>query len=496
MDVFPFHLVNLTIHVLTTLFVFLCLTRVFRASLLWPWVAAGIFALHPLQTQAVTYIVQRSTCLSGLFLFMALYCYIKAVEGKGDNFLAKQHLLPYAGYLISGALAVITKQNAATIPFLFLIFDYFFLRPKNFNFRKNLAYVSPLLIVPILIGASMVLIPMLAGSNWQTIGNFEQLRSGVAATPLNYFATELSVFWLYLRLLCIPVHQVLDYAYPLVHSIFNLTTLASLAGIIALFGIAVAIRRKWPTLLFFLLWMTVALAVESSIIPLDPIFEHRLYVPLFGFAILVVDLLTKISPTKSQLAAATALAMVLGFLLLSYNRNSMWADPLQLYTNDVAYGYGSYRSQIMLADTLFKRGDLQNAKENYDQVAASIDKGGLGQANDKMLVNLAISYGRFNDFPKAEALLRLALKKNARSPEAHYNLGIALYLQNRQVEALRHFTITRELQPGNMHALFYYLLISAALQKNIDYSGLLKELSQRDQALADTLKPKLPMSSF
>ena len=493
METFSFHLVNLLLHLTTTGFVLLCLRRVFVSTWHWPIIGAAIFALHPLQTQAVTYIVQRATSLSALFLFMALYCYIKAVEEQTAAEKPKKQSLFYAGCLLSGALAVTTKQNTATLPLLLLVFDYFFLaRAQRFPWRKKLVYVAPLFIAPALVAVLMLLLPTLSGENWQTISNFEPLNAAGDITPLTYLATEFSVFWIYLRLFPLPIHQVLDYGYPFAASLFALKPLLALTGIVALFSAAYFLRRRWPCALFFLTWMVLSLAVESSFIPLDPIFEHRLYIPLFGFSILLTDLLARASRKSPGATLAAGLALLAVFATLSYKRNEVWNKPLKLYAGDVDHGYGSYRSLMMLADSQFRAGEREAAKTSYDRAVARIEKEGLSRAGSKMLVNLAIAYGRFDDFGQAEKLLRLALEKDPRSPQAHYNLGVAYYLQNRHREALQHFTITYELQPGNAHALFYYLLLSARFKRDIDYQGLLDELSRQDRNLAIKLRGKLP----
>lgn len=489
-----FHAVNLIIHLLTCGVVYLCLKRVFANSY-WTLCATAIFALHPLQTQAVSYIVQRSTSLSALFLFSALYFYARACDARteGHQFHDREHLSPYLLCLGCGILAIMTKQNAATLPLLLILFERFFLPGNNDFSLKTLAhkllYLSPLLLPTVLYATSMLLMPLLGGEEWRNVSSFVALRVGETTTPATYLWTEFSVFWLYFRLLLLPIHQVLDYGYPITQSLLGLKPLLSLGGLLALWGAAFAVRKKVPELLFFLFWFFTALLVESSVIPLDPAFEHRLYVPMFGFAILVCTLLKRLQ-TRPYLVAGLALVMVSTLAILSYGRNQDWADPLRFYTQDVQYG-NSYRSQIMLADQLYSHGDRQASRQAYDRVVDQIEQAGLKRADDQMLVNIAIAYGRFGDYPKAEKLLRMALKKHPKSPGGRYNLGIALYLQQRPVEALREFKIAYELMPSDPNALYYYLLLSAELHRPADYDSLLGKLQQLNPQNAATLRQQL-----
>ncbi|NTU60416.1 MAG: tetratricopeptide repeat protein, partial [Deltaproteobacteria bacterium] len=123
-----YHLVNIALHLAVSCLTYLLLKRVFPGRRDLALGGSLLFVCHPVQTQAVTYVVQRMTTLSALFFFLGLYLYVRALERglpapRGGSGAAK---LRYAGALLCGAAAVLVKQNTAVLPVALLLFESYF----------------------------------------------------------------------------------------------------------------------------------------------------------------------------------------------------------------------------------------------------------------------------------------------------------------------------------------------------------------------------------
>lgn len=234
---------------------------------------ALLFGVHPIQTEAVTYIIQRAEVLAAFFFLSAFLLFIRGTQ-KNDR------LGYYVLALITSLCAIGSKEWAVTLPAMLLLYDYMFLSEKSLKnvVKRWSAYV--LLFLPWVLGA--YILSLYQGS---TSSGFSM--SGThGITPWTYLLTSLNVIWTYIRLLILPINQNLDYAYPLATTLFEFPTLLSLIGHIIVIGAAFwAYKKKgWLLAPFGIAWFYLILSPTQSFVPiLDLIFEHRLYMPSLGF---------------------------------------------------------------------------------------------------------------------------------------------------------------------------------------------------------------------
>ena len=462
-EVAGYHLVNIVIHLITACLVYLLLKRVFRSRLLFACGGALIFVTHPLQTQAVTYIVQRATCLAGMFFFLALYLYVLARESADGA--KTRHWLFYAMALLCGALAVLIKQNTAVLPVALLLFDRYFLPPGRLpSWRRLLLYVAPFAVAPLWSGASSLLVPLFSPEGIDNVGSVANLVQLEHLSPLNYLVTEFSVIWLYLRLLFLPYGQALDYDLPIVASLWSWSSAIALLGIVLLLAAAIRLRHKWPVVSAGIFWFFLGLAVESTIIPLDPVFEHRLYIPMFGFALVVMGGFSCL-PRRG---AVTAIVLLTGVLaVLTWQRNALWNDPLAFQEDNLRQAPRNERVHLTLGNIYLKAGRLAEAERSYQQALAinpayadvyvslskvyttqyryreAVDllKEGLRHnfLDYRLYNNLAFSYNALGDFRGAAEVLQQALQLQPDSPDLHFNLGVAYQRQGLLAQAIPEF---------------------------------------------------------
>lgn len=434
-----YHLTNLAIHAGSVLVVWLLLRRLIERSSLWPLFGALLFALHPLQTQAVTYVVQRMTCLSGLFFLLSIYLYIRA---RGELPLNKgalplRHNLFYLAALLSGGAAVLTKQNAAVLPLVLLLTDYYFLpQGRLTTFRKRFCYLLPFLALPLGLTVYELLLPLLQGGGIWRIAN---PTSEHPISSLNYLVTEFTVIWIYIRLLFLPYGQVFDYSYPVVATLVTWKNLLALCGIAGLLSLAFSWRKSSPLVSFGIFWFFLTLLVESTIIPLDPINEHRLYVPIFGFVLIVIDLLRRLPWRQFHLPLMAAILLLLA--VLTWQRNALWADPVAFFEDNLRATPGNIRTMVMLGNAYAAANRPEEGLRSIEQARRLDPRFLFGYtAMGKILIDQGQG-------AKAIPALLQGLEFHPLSETLNEYLGIAYAEAGDYQQSLNHFTRALVLQP-------------------------------------------------
>ncbi len=448
-DVFGYHLVNITIHLVTACLVFLLFKRVFRERLLLAVGGALVFVAHPLQTQAVTYIVQRMTSLAALFFFLAVYLYVRARESSDEN--STLHWLFYGGALFCGALAVLTKQNTAVLPVALILFDrYFLLQERRITWKKLLLYSAPFALVPVAVAIRSLVVPLLTEGGISHIGGMPDLVHLRNLSPVNYLVTEFSVIWVYLRLLFIPYGQALDYDLPIVATIWQWKNALAFAGILGLLATAAFLRKRMPYISFGILWFFLGLAVESTIIPLDPVFEHRLYIPMFGFAMVIMAAVGRLNQRHAMISLVLLLAVLSA---LTWQRNALWNDPVAFHTDNLRKAPRSERVHLDLANVYRKQGNLEEAQRLYER-ALQINPGYV-----LIHINLSMVYAAQGQHQKAADLLLEGIRISPYRFKLYNNLGAIYNYMGRHKDAALYLKKGAELEPYN--AMVHFNLASA-----------------------------------
>lgn len=475
LEVGGYHLVNLIIHSSCVVAVWLLLRRLLKSSLYWPVFGALLFAVHPVQTQAVTYVVQRMTSLSALFFILAVYGYLLFLDGSG-----RQRLWLYSLSLLSGVLAVLTKENTAVLPLLLLLVERYF-HPGRL-WRQQLTSLLPFTLAPAWKTVEMLLLPIWRGEVESSLRYADQLQSLQNITPMRYLFTEFSVHWYYIKLLFFPAGQMLDYGWPVVETLLTVQNLSALAGLIALAGAAWVLRQRRPLLSFGIVWFFITLSVESSFIPLDPIFEHRLYLPMFGFALVVLDLLRPFPWRKGGVAL---LAVILSLLaVLTWQRNALWGDMISFMEDNLRRSPDNVRVMVMLGNAyasdkrpedglrMIERAMQFNPRYDFAYTALGkilIDREegaraippllqGLELNPNSVTLNeyLGIAYGQTGDLRRALSHFQRALELNPQDASIYTNIGVVHSWLGDNRQAADFFEQSLELAPDSEKTLFNY----------------------------------------
>ena len=373
-EVWGYHLINVGIHltcgVLGYLLALATLNRVggrHRCQLRPPaarWAslaAAVIFVSHPIQVHAVTYIVQRMSSLATLFYLAALLLYI---HGRTHAKPGPRWTLWAAG-AACWLLALGSKQIAATLPIAVFLYEWYFFQDLSGTWlRRNLKFAVPAVLLVGALGYAY-----LGGRPWQSLlQGYEKRGFTMAQRGL----TQFRVLVLYLRLVFwpLPGHFTLTHSVAVSRSLFTpATTLFSLLFLFGLLGLAVGVARRYRIISFCILWFFLHLAIESSVIPLELAYEHRMYLPMFGIALFVAwAIFTMLRNVRWAVATAALLVCLLA--LVTFARNRVWQTPVTIWADVVAkYGQDA-RAWNNLGRACAKAKDYGRAIEAFDTAIA------------------------------------------------------------------------------------------------------------------------------
>jgi Flp pilus assembly protein TadD len=438
-----FRLANILIHISAGLFLFLfikttlglpALQSRFGNSRWLPYIAALIWLVHPLHTQSVTYIVQRMNSMASMFYILSMLCYARARLAQGP--IIKWLLA--ATCLMSGILALATKETAATLPCFILIYEWFFFQNLSSEWlKRHLPFLICVFIL--IIGVSFL---YLGGHPFTKILSAYDMRN---FTLTQRVLTEFRVVILYLTLLIFPHPNRLnlDYDFPLSHGLIDpITTLLALVAITGLLAGSVWLAKKDRLISFCLLWYFGNLVIESSIIGLEIVFEHRTYLPSM-MIILMAAILADRYLRSNILKIATVCAITLVFAAWTYERNTVWSNAVTLWSDVVEKSPQKVRPHNNLGNALKHQGKIEEAIAHFKK-ALQLNPG-YAKAHNNLGTALA-SQGKTEEALKH---FGMALYINPSYAAAHSNIGVALAGQNEFEKAIVHFRAALLLEPDS-----------------------------------------------
>jgi len=384
--------------------------------------AAALWLLHPLQTAAVTYVVQRAESLCALFYLLTLYaCARRAEPGAG-----------WRWSVIAGTACLLgmgTKEVMATAPVLALLYDRTFVAGSfatAWRERRGL-YLG-------LAGTWILLLALVLA----TSGRGDTAGFGTAITPLAYGLTQLKAVAHYLRLAVWPSPLVLDYGTAVVTTwsevLLPALVVVPLAVAAAWFGL-----RGQPAgfcgLAFFLV-----LAPSSSVVPVatQTMAEHRVYLPLAALAALAAVLAWRWLGRRGLVALAV-IAVAFGFLTAQRNRD--YATAIGLYEDTLAKVPGNARARALLAEYYARAGRVSEARRTLEQAIAAEPR------VPEMHNNLGNLCQRQGDLEAAIGHFETALALKPDDPEFTNNLGNALVRAGRLDDGIAYLETAVRLAP-------------------------------------------------
>jgi len=451
LDVWSYHAVNMANHVLAGLALYAVVEATFASERLRgvprasaraiACVVALLWVVHPLQTESVTYIVQRGESLMGLFYLLTLYAVVRGAR-------APRHAAAwYGGAVVACALGMGSKAIMITAPVVVLAYDRIFLsRSWAELWKRRWPLYAGLAASWLVLGATN-----LAGE----ILNPEQ-RAGLTvglgyrgSRPLQYALTQPAIILHYLRLAFWPQPLCLDYFWPIATSASEIAL--PLVVVLALVAATVVALYKRPALGFLGTWFFLILAPTSSFVPVqDPAFEHRMYLPLAAVIVAAVAgvraLLGRVvesRATRTAVAAVVTVVVAVACMAATRARNHDYDSMFAMWGSVLRVRPQNPRAHSDYGKALAERGQMADAVSHLE---TSIRLMPAYYPAHNNLGNALASQGKMDD---AIAQFREAIRLKDDFADAHSNLGAALAQTGRLAEAAPELRRALEIDPNN-----------------------------------------------
>ncbi len=494
LDVRGYHVVNLAIHVLAALTLYGIVRRTLltgramsvddRTASLLALATALVWVLHPLQTESVTYVIQRAESLMGLFYLLVIYLVLRGATTARSNPRVAWYVLA----VVACTAGMLTKEVMITAPLVVALFDRVFLSRSWVEVAR--------LRWPLYVGLFASCVPLMALMSGVWSNPQSEVNAIVRAAPLEYAATQPGVVLHYLRLAFWPHPLCFDYTWPLART----AAAVIVPGTVIVLLVAVVAWALWyrPAAGFLGAALFMILSPTSSVMPIqDAAVEHRMYLPLAPLVALVVvgaywfmaRVMTHFRITRRVAAAVycgTLGAMVVLLAGATYRRNADYRSDHSIWADTVAKRPNNPRARLNLGNALFS---LNRSDEAVDQLLFAIQlKPDAGEAYCE-LGDVYFSQGR------SEAAMQQyaeAIRQRPNLAIAHYNLGGLLAEGGKFSEAEKKFRDALAVDPKLVNAhnelgiLFGWQgrfeqaaeAFAAALAVQADYAPARKNLAQ------------------
>ncbi len=480
----PYHLFNVVIHVIASWLVFVLLLQLLElvARSRWHvaneeenvgstgyklhatrnlWLAlfgAGVFLLHPLQTQSVAYISQRYESMMGMFYLAAVVGYLKARSYK--TYRTYRTYMTYGVSLFSGFAAMSSKEVAVTLPVIILITEFLISKSEILNKSKIQKLKTQNIYKWMVVGLFFVLalkVPwqIIAsadlGGTAPTAGDVVNQLAAVerpvelGMTRVNYLLTQFWVVWRYMLMLVVPMGQSIDHDIPLVQSLLDWRLGVGLVTIIGLLVMSYElVRRRQKLAALGVWWFFITLSVTSSVVPIrDVMYEHRLYLPMVGFALLLVATSYKLQATKigkqGLVVGGTTLLAI--YFVLTLFRANVWATEVNLWGDAWRKGPEKHRTNKNYGFVLTQAGRLAEGIERLEYAVK------LNPEDQDYRITLGAAYLQAKEWEQARLQFVKATALKPEKADGWNNLGVALFQLKNYAESRQAFEKSIALDP-------------------------------------------------
>ncbi len=387
---FPFiyHFNSVALQAINTALVFLFIKKLFGRKLI-AFITGLMFGIHPIQTEAVSYVSGRGDPLS--FMFMLITLIIFAKSNKNFSYFSKSTLIS----LLAFSCALLSKEITIITPFLILLVDL--IREGNLKAKtfKNAVFKT----IPYFLILIFYLLLRLTLLNFQNTLNFYNYSNIYSENLFIRMLTFLNLLPEYFKLLIFPWTLYIDRSTTIITSV-NLKVIITSILILTSFALSVKFFKKTPILLFAFLWFFICFIPTSGVIPINGIFyEHFLYFPSLGFFLLESYLIVETFKYLKRFLKITIILIFLAYIIFlmsrTVHRNSEWNNPITFYSQTLKHTESA-----------------------------------------RIRNNLAMAYAESGDYKKSIVEYKKSIYFYDFYPETHYNLGNAYLALNQTQNAM------------------------------------------------------------
>lgn len=487
-DPVNYRVLNIIIHIINSVLVYVIALVTLRlpgwkekygaSSYAVALISAVIFGLHPININAVAYVVQRMASLAAMFVLLALLSYIFArtslSRGRAVAF--------YSGTLICIFLGIFSKENAVMAAPLILLYDYVFLMRFDTKglLRKKFAGISigvfSLAVLGILIKFHNTILSI-AGlflKMNQPIPNTGWTAIDVYWTPLQHILTEFRVIGRYLFLMVLPLPRFLVFdwwGFPISAGIAEpISTLVSMVVIVCAIFFALYTRKKLPFLFFAILWYFLALLLESFVsVGADLYYEHRNYLPvtglIFGVSAQIIASF-KEEAVKQRLLWAVVLLLSVGLGFLTFQRNLVWKDSITLWKDTIQKAPGNVRAMVALGNAYLKIPDFTAARDSFEEAVRISVSDNRQRFFQQSIYSLGMTDLFVGDLEKAKKAMNLMAERTEGIYRYRLRIlaGFYQYRYGNVNEAIRQFEKALRSARG-LDGIVVYTLLGDAYRK-------------------------------
>jgi protein O-mannosyl-transferase len=457
-DPVPYHLVNISIHMLTALAVYLFLLELTERRII-AFASALIFAVHPIQTDAVTYISGMRDTLSTFFYALGMFWFLR-YRRRGAYWALAAAMACYG-------LGSLTKEMAATMVFVFILYDFIQAHPSGppnslrgrlrdlFGTARTIIAANKYLYGGLLASFCVITYYYLFLRHSTVRVRLDGVDWYGGSMVLDYLSIPKIILYYFKQILW-PAHLLVDYKFfpILAKSVTEPAAILAAVAVALLILLAVYLIRVNKVVSFGILWFFVTLAPALNILPHHEFMaEHYLYLPMVGCALIGGSLLASVADRAPSGKMRTAVWIVFAMLIAGYSirtviRNRDWQNDLVIVTAQLKIRPNSSR-------TLMELGFLYNHMNLVDSARELLEKSlRITPGYGPTLNNLAITYIKSGDYEKAMDYFRLASESKIHPAlKGRQNLAATFMALGQNKEGMDMFRAILDHEPDNREAL-------------------------------------------
>jgi tetratricopeptide (TPR) repeat protein len=467
-----FHLTNIILHAacaaLVYLFIFKILSN-FKCALL----TGALFGIHPINTEAVTYVAGRADSLYLFFFLLSFILFLKVIEHLQREKTVNDTL--YILSLASYTLSILSKEIAVILPIMLFLYHKTFVKDSPLERKIHRLYIPYIVIFGIYVFLRKTTLDFSGIAPSNILARFDIYQRMLTASK---------VIVIYLRLLILPIGLHMERTVKIANSLMEPAALGAVLLITVMLFYAWKAYKRSDGLFFFSAWFFIGLIPVSNIVPINSfIAEHWLYLPAIGiFAIAGIGIikLSDIRPIFKAGSVLISIVLVASYAYLTMERNRDWKDEIAFFKNTLRHRPNNSRLHLNFGNTYAERGMLNEAIKEYKKAvelrpnfaiaygnigSVYLEQGRHDEAKEYIekalkikpdfpdaLYNLGMFYENKGDTNKAEELYRKSLKIRPDYLDCHIRLSILYLNSDRAEDAKRHWREILRINPRNEKA--------------------------------------------